>query len=403
MTELQRTFILFCLIIGLAGLGNFSIYADTLYSSGTFTWDTSTSNWGSASGGPYNTSVWSNINPDDAVLESTAGTVTVSVSITAGNLSFTNRLGDGEYTLNGSTLNFSSSSVIINDDNRLWQTITNPITGSPMVETRDDGAGNQYKGIRFQPSSGTVTPGNVLNPNNTGGTDKSGFALAGTTVGNSVGHIDYAGGDRYGTVYKEDSGTWTTGNIRTGTLRIYDGRLILNGETDLDYQGLSVTGGMLSGNATIYKADRRSTFNFPSGSGVAPGDGVGTITFDWGTNGSPNASQWATSFRSGSEYEWEVGVSSNDVVHITDGRLIVEGFTLKVVDAGGAMNPNNQYSVFTYGSLDSKTLDLANVVFDTTEIGNLDTSEAMLVDDGAGTIYLTGLGIEPKGTIFSVQ
>ena len=29
------------------------------------------------------------------------------------------------------------------------------------------------------------------------------------------------------------------------------------------------------------------------------------------------------------------GVDDNDVVNIVDGRLIVEGFTLKVIDAGG--------------------------------------------------------------------
>jgi hypothetical protein len=381
-----------------------SVQADTLYSTGSSTWDTSTSNWGTSTGGPYNTTSWNNATPDNAIFEGTGGgTITLAETITSANLTFTNT-DSSSFTISGHTLNFGTGSVIANSDNRSWQTITSAITGRPAVETKDNGAGNQYKGIRFQPSSGTVSLGEILNPNNTGSTDKAGFSMAGTTVGNSAGNITYASNDRYGTVYKEDSGTWTTGNITTGTVSIYDGTLIVNGTVDLRYKSLYITGGTLSGNATIYKVDRRESFNFVSGTSIAPGDGVGSITFDWGTSGSPNASQWTTAFRTGMTYEWEVGSNVNDTVHIEDGRLIMEGLTFKVKNAGGVLNPDTQYPILTYGSLDSKTLSLASIIIDVSEYDStLDTTTASFVDNGSGTIYLTGLGRKPNGTIFKIE
>jgi hypothetical protein len=384
------------LVLALAGTANAAI----LYWSGTGTWDTATQNWGTASGGPYNTAIWNNGNPDSAIFEGSANaayTVTVSGTINVQDLTFnTTGTAGPRYTIDGGTLNFATGGVIRNSDNRYNQTITSTITGSPSVNTKDFG-GAAYEGLKFEPSAGhTQTLGAVLNPNNTGTTDKAGIYLGGVTTGNTVASIAYAGGDRYGTVYKQGTSTWTTGNITTGTLRISNGTLVVNGTVTLDYSGLVMSGsGVLSGNATVYKSDRRARFDFVSGTGVAPGTSVGTITFDWGTSGTPTATQWTTAFLAGSIYKWEVGASNTtDTVHIVDGRLVVEGFTLKILDAGGSPSALDHLPVFTYGTLNSKTLSLGSVVFDTSAT-TWDASGASLVDDGAGTIYLTGLIPEP--------
>jgi hypothetical protein len=86
----------------------------------------------------------------------------------------------------------------------------------------------------------------------------------------TVASIAYAGGDKYGTIYKTGTSTWTTGDLRTGALRISGGTLVVNGNVTTDYVGLIMTGGMLSGDADFYKGDRRAANDFSSG------------TVDWG-------------------------------------------------------------------------------------------------------------------------
>jgi hypothetical protein len=355
---------------------------------GAGTWDTTILNWDK---GAEPHVAWNNSNADNAIFGGTPGTVTVSGTIEVGNLHFAN---NGGYLIDGGTLNFAPGGVISNSYNAANHTITSTITGSPAVHTWD-GPGTGYEGLIFAPGTGhTQTLGVITNPINLGTADKAGVYLAGSTTGNSATSISYAGGDKYGTVYKQGTGAWTTGSITTGALRVSDGTLAVNGTVTLDYSGLFMSGtGVLAGDATVFKSDRRAANDFVSGTGISPGNSIGTITFDWGTSGGPNASQWITAFRTGSHYDWELGagVDNNDVVHIVDGRLIVEGFTLNIIDAGGAPSPADQFAVFTYGSLDSKTLSLGSVVIDTTGALGWDASGASLVDDGSGTIYLTGL------------
>ena len=206
--------------------------------------------------------------------------------------------GTAGSTLSGGTLNFTAGAKIRTNDNRWWNAITSAITGSPAVETANKGAGNTYRGLAFEPGSGTVALGNVLNPTTTidpRTNDKAGFQMGGSTHGNTVGSIDYTlSSDRYADVNKTGSGTWTTGNINTGTVRISGGKLAVNGTLTLQYGGLIMSGtGVLAGDATVSKGDRRSTNNFVSGTGIAPGhNGIGTITFNWGSGGTPTAAQW---------------------------------------------------------------------------------------------------------------
>ncbi len=333
----------------------------------------------------------------------TGGSVVIDSGVAVNLTSLTFNTGTAR-TVTGGTLAFASGGSISNSDNRIDCTITSAITGSPAVNTKDYGIGNQYKGLIFAPSSGTQTLGAVLNPDNTGvtdaggiATDKAGITLAGSTTGNSVASISYVGGDQYGTVYKQGTSTWTTGNITNGTLAISGGTLVVNGTITMTYNGLQMSGsGVLSGNATVFKNDRRSANDFVSGTGIAPGSSVGTISFDWGTAGTPAAGQWTTAFRAGSIYQWEVGASNaTDVVNVVDGNLIVAGFTLKILDAGGDPLATDQLPVFTYGTLNSKNLSLGSVVFDTTALSGWTIGTLALTDNGTGTIYLTGLS---KGT-----
>ena len=71
--------------------------AQALYWTGTGTWGSAT-NWGLASGGPYNTAAW--INYSDANFEGVAGTVTVSGTQDFDGLVFTTT----GYTLTGGTI-----------------------------------------------------------------------------------------------------------------------------------------------------------------------------------------------------------------------------------------------------------------------------------------------------------
>jgi hypothetical protein len=341
---------------------------------------------------------WNNANPDSADFQGSAGTVSVSGSIDLLNLHFTTNSG---YLIQNGTLNFAAGGVISNSYNSANNTIASTITGSPAVNTYD-GPNQGYLGLKFAPTGGaTQTLGVITNPIDIGNRDKAGVVLAGDTTGNTVQEITYAatGNSRYGRVWKEDSGTWTVnGNLKTGIVSISGGRLAVNGNVQTDYQGLLMSGtGVLAGNASVYKGDRRAANNFVSGTGIAPGNSIGTISFDWGTGGGPNANQWVTAFRAGSFYEWEVGAGNiTDLVTIVDGRLIVEGFTLKIIDAGGSPDALDQLPVFTYGTLDSKTLALGSVVFDTSMAPLYDASGASLVDDGNGTVYLTGLALIPE-------
>jgi len=337
---------------------------------------------------------WSNANPDSADFTGSVGTVTVSGSIDLLNLDFSS--ASGGYVIDGGTLNFASGGVISNSNNTHNHTITSVITGAPTVSLYDGPAGNGYEGIIFAPTSGSQTLGLVQNPNNTGNRDKSGIYLNGSTTGNTATEILYVGGDRYGTVYKQGTSTWSVGNITTGTLRVSGGTLNINGNVHATYNNVIMTGGRISGNVNFFKSDRRSSYQFTSGA-LAPGNSIGTIEIDWGTGGGPNASQWTTTIGSGVTYEWEVGAgNTTDIINIQDGRLVIQDFTLQIIDLGGTPAAGDQLAVFTYGTLDSKTLDLANVTIDTSLAPNWDASGASLVDDGSGTIYLTGLVPEPS-------
>jgi len=341
-------------------------------------------------------------------LEASGSSLLCDTDINLSNLTFAFRAA---YTFTGAQgLNFLEGGTIANADNRDWITITNPITGSPDVHTRDYGAGNQYKGLRFAPSARTQTLGDIINPIDSvgGNADKAGVTLGGSTTGNSASRIYYEAGNRYGDVNKSGTGTWTVeGGIATGTYRHYDGTLVCNGRIKADYSGFVFTAGTLGGNCTLTRNDRRGNIAFPSAFVVAPGTNfVGTMTIDWGTSGTPTAAQQWLKFLDDSIFEWEVGVSSNDVIHIVDGKVDLDNFVLKIIDAGGMPGVNDQLPVFTYEA--GVTVDMAgfsNTVanFDTTEVPTWAGGELSLTNNGVDMIYLTGLNASAKGMVLIIK
>jgi hypothetical protein len=98
----------------------------TLYSSGAKTWDANplTLNWGTGSGGPYDTSFWTS--GDNAIFEGTAGIVTLGEAITIGNLN----VNTNNYKITGSTLAFTGGITV----SATGVTIESGITGSPNVD-----------------------------------------------------------------------------------------------------------------------------------------------------------------------------------------------------------------------------------------------------------------------------
>ncbi len=244
---------------------------------GTGTWSTADAEWDRGVGFA-DTVAWNNSNNDSAIFGGTPDTVDLGGSVTVSNVSFTST--SGGYDIQGGTLNFVSGATISNSDNRHNHTFSCTIAGSPAVHTKDYGAGNQYHGLIFAPGSGhTQTLGDVLNPNDTGNTDKAGVYLSGSTVGNSVASISYAGGDRYGTVYVQGTGSWTVGDILMGTLRISGGNLVMDGEIDTRYGGIVLTGGVLHyNNAGVVK---NGGFNLQGGAlDNTSGSPISTSTYN---------------------------------------------------------------------------------------------------------------------------
>lgn len=208
------------------------------YRSGAGTWDTTSTNWGTSSGGPYNVATWTN--GASATFEGTVGTVTLGGPVSVSNLTFTSA-GSG-YTIAGQTLNFALGGTITQATKNQQHTITSAITGGPAVRVI---TGTTYDGLTFAPTSGTVSLGlcTVAYFETGVSGDKAGIVLGGTTTGNSVYEVTYGASYRYGALTKLGTGTWTVGNVNIGIVYINAGSLVANGEISTRYQTVYVNNG----------------------------------------------------------------------------------------------------------------------------------------------------------------
>jgi hypothetical protein len=378
---------------------------DGISAGGSGTWSTSDQVWDRGAG-ITNTIKWNNSSGDSAVFGGSVGTVELTELITLSNLTF--NTSNGGYELRGAALNFLADGVIDQTYKNINHTIRCAISGSPAVRIINN-SGASYNGLIFAPTNGTVTLGVVTLPYNDAvqSGDKGGLTLDGTTTGNSVGTISpEQSGDRYARVVMQGSGTWTLSDVTVGYLSINSGTLVINGSVTNTYQHLYHNGGKLTGDFTIFTNDRRENPTLSSGATIAPGNGVGTVSFTYGTSGgspSVNSNDYSLVMKAGSIYEWDVGPSGSDTIHLTEGGLALADFILKIMDAGGEPRESDQLPVFTYDAgvvIDMDNFSNTAANFDTSDLTGWGTNNLSLVDNGIDTIYLTGLSGVPGGAIF---
>ncbi len=165
-------------------------------------WDTTTANWGNASGGPY-ASLWTN--GSDALFEGTGGTVNVA-SVSAGDLTF-NAAG---YTLSGGTVNVAGSTLNANQP----VTISSVLAGSGPLTLAADlyaGPGLAVAGPTAR-TDGPYVIGNV-------------FSLDNDVTLTALGV--YAGGPTSGTLAKAaEAGVWDSGGALIASIVVPVGTAI---------------------------------------------------------------------------------------------------------------------------------------------------------------------------------
>ena len=233
-----RAVLVFSMAVAILGLAATTANAADKYWDGAGTWDTSTANWSLTSGGTYD-QLW--VSGDNAIFEGTPGTVTLGEAITATDITFASATSG--YTISGNTLDLTGGTIDSSITSR-EHTITSAITGSPLVNIAANGGaypGGGYKGLTFAPTSGTVTLGTATVP--LAGGDKAGLTLGGTTTGNSVSIVQFVGG-QYGTLRKNDTGTWSVGDVYIGMVYVNAGNLIANGSIRTRYADLQLKGGV---------------------------------------------------------------------------------------------------------------------------------------------------------------
>ncbi|OYV04283.1 MAG: hypothetical protein CFE26_17730, partial [Verrucomicrobiales bacterium VVV1] len=210
------------------------VVSRTLFSSGGIAWNTSTTNWGTVTAGPYNTAAWSG--GDSAILEGTAGTVTLGEAILIRNLNFTNPTG--LYTVTGNTLNFTAGTITAPNPSgtgSLGARIDSNITGVPAINMSSVGPDESFT---LRPAAnGSMSIG--------AGTGNSGSGAARLTL---------------------EGGAGSSGTIASSSgpkVIVTAGSWRLNGSS-FGY-GHSISGGTLTLNANLNATSRSVTL---SGTGV---------------------------------------------------------------------------------------------------------------------------------------
>ena len=168
----------------------------------------------------------------------------------------------------------------------------------------------------------------------------------------------------------------------------------------------SNTTAKLVAKGTITIGDNREWFYVQNAGTISPGPGVATLNVTWNANSTSSAANGAFNMQTGSTYEWDIASStSTDVINVTtggsnNGNLILGNMTIKINDAGVAtpIVSSDQLTVFTYETGAQAVLrSIGTVTIDTTSLGAGWSGTPTLVDDNAGTIYVTGLSYTTGG------
>ena len=303
---------------------------------GSGTWSTSNANWDHGLGARQ---VWPNTTADKAIFRAVAGTVDLQSDITLGEI-----LIDGvdNYTIGSNpeaqSLHFGGTAVIKVDG--VHATIRAGITGSPDLHC---GAGFRTI-VYLDPDSADMTLGTIHV--GAGSTSNPELYLRGTTTGNSAVKIQKR--LDYTFLRKEESGTWTIGDIDVGQINLNAGKLVINGTSVTPWSGFNFNGGTLAGTGTINDA-----ITVPAAGTIAPGNPVGTLSIIGTLNVSAPANGGAGKLR------FELGpIANSDKLAVTGTLTIGSGVLafndFVFTDLGGLQN--GIYKLITSGGI-SGTLD----------------------------------------------
>ena len=136
------------------------------------------------------------------------------------------------------------------------------------------------------------------------------------------------------------------------------------------------------------------------------------MKYRWGSSGEATTFKLSTS----SVIECDIGMASNDTVAIESSStgnktLDIDDVIIKLLDAGGESEVSDLWPIITYDA-NVDTVDMAGFGndsdnFDVSALGGMwakDPAALSLTNDvGARTIYLTGLGMVPAGTIMMIK
>jgi autotransporter-associated beta strand protein len=348
------------------------------YGSGDKTWDAASTNWGTNSGGPYTITNWNNATPDSAIFEGTAGTVALGEPITVSNLTF--NLNADNYIIGGNTLTFVGGGAITQAYKNRKHTITSAINGSPDVGVIN-GAG--YEGLTFAPSSGSVMLGTLTVPyDDPVGGDKAGLHLAGTTTGNSVGKVRFDGGDKYGAIYKDGSGTWALGDVDIGIVYLNAGDLVVNGTIRTWYAGLQLKGGTFHyNNAGAVTAHQGLNFNGGSGAVSLDNSSGAAITNSIYNPPQSWAVDWTFMGSQGTNSDLEVGAGA---VTLTGDRTVSVSNALTTLTVSGVIGDGTAVRGLTKAGAGTLKLTGANTYEGSTTVngGSLHITQPFLADGG---------------------
>jgi autotransporter-associated beta strand protein len=334
-----------------------------LYSSGAKTWNSITANWGLATGGPYNTATWSSGN--SAILEGTAGTVTLGEAIPIKNLTFTNTAG--LYNITGSTLNFTAGTITAPNPSAtgtLGARIESNITGAPAINMFSV-AGDRW--FTLKPAAGGSMSIGAVTGN--GGNGSAKLVLEGGA--GSTGTIASSSGPKVIVT----AGSWTLSGASTG-------------------RDHSISGGTLTLNANLTSTARAVIL---SGTGVLNYNLAGAVSATAATNTSTD-----NGFRiTGGTLDQTSGAAINTNSSTTHIDL---GGNLTFLGSNGANSNLHLGSGVVWLKDGNRQITVTNAATTLTiggVIQNDDTLGRSLTKAGAGTLSLSAANTYTGPTIVS--
>ena len=389
---------------------------DGVSQGGTGTWDTTTTNWDRGAGFE-NPVAWDNSNGNTAIFGGTAGTVTLGENITLNGLTVSSpTAGASAYSIGNvgedNTLTFTGGKTVTTTATGTGTNqdviIRAGIAGAPTMNIAGR-ATNGAEVLSLLPGSGVTQTIGTINMLNTNSSNKR-LILGGDSSGNVVDTVTWPTVAQQLMLTKAGPGGWTITNnvnIDDGRLYVERGTLTLGGTNNIFSHKVGVATtrettftasnqvSKLIAKGTFTILDNREYFYVQNLGTLSPGPGVETLTVRW--TGTTSGTHAQFNMQTGSTYEWDIAsATSTDIINVQrntspSGSLTLGNMTIKVNDAGVTtpILATDQLTVFTYQT--GVTRSLGTVTIDTSALGAGWGGTPSLVDNGTGTIYITGL------------